>query len=459
MDPHRFLSELPDRFRHWQTLQVEAIEKPLHSDPWDPGDVNLLQVLRCAAQNLQPGEQYCQIGADPKELTALVLKDVPTVQAVVLPLLGGSISAADSSPIDPTEQKAVTQINHPEQASELILTQWSQRFGSDRIGLCFLPQFTDYRTHLLSLRHCQPWLADRALLITTGAKWSALKQANLDFLATHPQAQISLSLGILAASDTSFGDGLQILVWETESAPETNAQHWQIYHRISQTLISRASPTHIHFRSPQSTHFPGQILCLEGILSPKENSEIYTTAVQQQENFLLTGFYQDHGDLNLAAEDNYRQSLKLDLESFSTVGEWIRQRVLSVLPQILPQFGLDQVEVTGTEMELVAHNHQHHYSIHYDNATPETQTRVLSYLYYFCRDPKPFWGGQLRVYDTERDPQTEHRWIQGYFNEFIPENNCLVFFPSSCIHEVLPVICPSHRFEESRFTINGWIRG
>lgn len=125
---------------------------------------------------------------------------------------------------------------------------------------------------------------------------------------------------------------------------------------------------------------------------------------------------------------------------------------------MLHQFGLGSVELTGTEMELVAHNHGHHYNIHYDNATPETETRVLSYLYYFCKEPKPFFGGQLRVYDTEWDPQAHHMQIRGYFNEFVPENNCLVFFRSSCIHEVLPVICPSQQFGDSRFTINGWIR-
>ena len=37
-----------------------------------------------------------------------------------------------------------------------------------------------------------------------------------------------------------------------------------------------------------------------------------------------------------------------------------------------------------------------------------------------------------------------------------PLQNQLVCFPSGCLHEILPVVCPSGAFEHSRFTINGW---
>jgi SM-20-related protein len=43
------------------------------------------------------------------------------------------------------------------------------------------------------------------------------------------------------------------------------------------------------------------------------------------------------------------------------------------------------------------------------------------------------------------------------FVEIEPANDRLVFFPSWFPHEVLPVVCPSGRFEDSRFAVNFWI--
>src|SRR5262249_19683336 len=38
-----------------------------------------------------------------------------------------------------------------------------------------------------------------------------------------------------------------------------------------------------------------------------------------------------------------------------------------------------------------------------------------------------------------------------------PRQNTLVLFQSSYDHEVMPVRCPSRKFANSRFTVNGWI--
>lgn len=445
MDLQRFLSELPQHYQHWGTPQACVRDPQLHPSSGDRTAANLRQMLSWGIQCLESEEVICQFGSDSDLLQQIWATDpdLPPVKLLVLPQPGTDLQTPSAD------------LN---QIPELTLAQWSQQFGAMGIGVVYVPQFTNYRSHLLTLFHSQPWLSSQALLITSGAKWSALKQANLDFLAVYPQACLGLNLGLTGISDISFGQGIQILFWQGQTQPETEVQHWQIYQRISQTLIQSHSPTTLSFRSPYPTDFPAQILCLPEILSAPQNQMIYTQAIQQQPHFLPTGFYTPDADPDLLAAENYRQSLKLDLESFPQAGALVRQTVLGVLPQVLESFGLDPIEAIGTEMELVAHNHGHHYGIHSDNATPETQARVLSYLYYFCQDPKPFWGGQLRVYDTYQDPHSQQMQIRGYFNEFVPENNCLVFFRSSCIHEVLPVICPEQRFEQSRFTINGWIR-
>ena len=71
-------------------------------------------------------------------------------------------------------------------------------------------------------------------------------------------------------------------------------------------------------------------------------------------------------------------------------------------------------------------------------------------------EPRRFGGGELRIFDTvqtEGVPTATERYQLVY-----PIQNQMVFFPSSYLHEILPVICPSRAFADSRFTVNGWVR-
>ncbi|HEY9301476.1 MAG TPA: 2OG-Fe(II) oxygenase, partial [Phormidium sp.] len=75
---------------------------------------------------------------------------------------------------------------------------------------------------------------------------------------------------------------------------------------------------------------------------------------------------------------------------------------------------------------------------------------------YFYREPKPFSGGELLIYDTQIFNSSYYK--ADSFQAIEPRNNSIVFFPSQCYHEVLPVTCVSQAFADSRFTINGWVR-
>lgn len=94
--------------------------------------------------------------------------------------------------------------------------------------------------------------------------------------------------------------------------------------------------------------------------------------------------------------------------------------------------------------------------MHNDNGSSETQNRELTYVYYFYREPKPFSGGELLLYDSKIE---NNYYVQAdSFKTVEPRNNSIVFFPSRYLHEVKLVSCPSKAFADSRFTINGWIR-
>ena len=41
--------------------------------------------------------------------------------------------------------------------------------------------------------------------------------------------------------------------------------------------------------------------------------------------------------------------------------------------------------------------------------------------------------------------------------ELPPVQNSIIFFDSSCYHEVRDVLCQTPGFANARFTVNGWI--
>jgi Rps23 Pro-64 3,4-dihydroxylase Tpa1-like proline 4-hydroxylase len=136
---------------------------------------------------------------------------------------------------------------------------------------------------------------------------------------------------------------------------------------------------------------------------------------------------------------------------FGDVREVLNHRLLEMAPALIRDLRVNALEITGTELELVAHNDGAFYGRHIDTATGASATgeslRFISATYYVHRQPKTFSGGALRLYSFDGD---DHLDIQ-------PEHNLLVVFPSWAQHQVTPISCPSRKFADSRFAVNIWI--
>jgi SM-20-related protein len=152
-------------------------------------------------------------------------------------------------------------------------------------------------------------------------------------------------------------------------------------------------------------------------------------------------------------EVNYRRSSVL--YAFPDFADLIRDRIQSIAPDILRTLELSPFSVDHIESQLTAHNDGNYYKVHNDNGSSNTATRELTYVYYFYRELKPFSGGELVIYDSKVE-NTYYVNVDS-FKTIEPRNNSIVFFLSRYMHEVLPVSCPSRSFQDSRFTINGWI--
>jgi Rps23 Pro-64 3,4-dihydroxylase Tpa1-like proline 4-hydroxylase len=132
----------------------------------------------------------------------------------------------------------------------------------------------------------------------------------------------------------------------------------------------------------------------------------------------------------------------------------LMNRLRTALPGVLRKLGHPSFEVTRVEAQVTASNDGDYFHWHCDNGVDEIARREITFVYFFHREPKPFRGGELRIYDSRLEDggyrPTEH------YRAVVPEQNQAVMFLSSLTHEITPVETPSRVFADSRFTVNGW---
>jgi SM-20-related protein len=128
------------------------------------------------------------------------------------------------------------------------------------------------------------------------------------------------------------------------------------------------------------------------------------------------------------------------------------QRLLSVLDEVAGALRLPVRPVRRIEMQITASGDGEYFRPHTDNSHELLSSRWLTYVYFFHREPVRFTGGRLRVFDPRGGAQGAP------LAEVTPRQNQIVFFSPHLLHEIETVHCPSGRFEDSRFTVNGWYR-
>ncbi|WP_191294047.1 2OG-Fe(II) oxygenase [Kitasatospora herbaricolor] len=108
---------------------------------------------------------------------------------------------------------------------------------------------------------------------------------------------------------------------------------------------------------------------------------------------------------------------------------------------------------------LNVHNDGDFYRAHQDTSAEFAPRRLLTFVYYLHRSPRPFVGGELRVFDAALPLHTgtAGKWDERTWRDWEPEHDSIVFFRPTAWHEVRPVGCPSRRHADSRFAVNGWL--
>lgn len=178
-----------------------------------------------------------------------------------------------------------------------------------------------------------------------------------------------------------------------------------------------------------------------GVFGPRLNAELYELALAQRAHFEPSKTTPNR------RYPDWRRSTVVYDHLLADAGVQLRRLVTARLPEVLATLGLPAFDVAGIEVQLTSHNDGEYYRWHTDNGMPETASRVVTFVYYFHALPRRFSGGELVIHREGGEPLVIE-----------PQNDSMVFFDSRMRHEVRPVACPSGRFEDGRFTLNGWVR-
>ena len=172
-------------------------------------------------------------------------------------------------------------------------------------------------------------------------------------------------------------------------------------------------------------------------LDPTMLAQVRDVALSNQHKFVPTSVSTGLSD--------YRRSSVLWHYEYIDLYNRFTEKLRGYLPLIQDELG-QHFDVSHIEVQMTSSSHQGYFKQHNDNGTPDTETRRLTFVYYFLlNEPRAFEGGEL-VLSTQPTAMT----IQ-------PNHNSIVWFASEMWHEVMPVTSTG-RFEDSRMTLNGWIR-
>jgi SM-20-related protein len=214
----------------------------------------------------------------------------------------------------------------------------------------------------------------------------------------------------------------------------------------SAILAVETSPPVLLRWQPKSGIERAPYIRIPDFLTEQENRAVLDYAIRKEPDY-------QGSKVETTVADHRRSRVLMRLDDLNVD---FAARILEIVPDALTYFGFPLVSEPKLEIQLTTHNEGGYYRIHNDNGTPSTATRVLTYVYYFHRQPVAFQGGQIRLYDS-RVEFGRARPAES-FAEISPQNNMLLLFPSRLVHEVLPTYCSSRVFGDGRFTLNGWLR-
>lgn len=251
MDYKRFLSLLPDLYDNWGQNSVRPKSNQFQQILEQVGGMttaNVMQLLNFAVDCMEHDEIYCEIGCfNGANLIGALLKH-PSQMGYAVDNFSDFDPAGESfdklidnlSTFSLEEQVFVCNQDWEEFLFELRTIE-----AENKLSVYFYNGTRDYRTQMLGLLLVKPFLADKALIVVGNSNGSAVKQANWDFIAAHPQCQLLLNLSTPEDGHCTFWNGIQVLVWDSKK--DYNYDFKTIIEQHNKTFIQASYNWQIQF--------------------------------------------------------------------------------------------------------------------------------------------------------------------------------------------------------------------
>jgi Rps23 Pro-64 3,4-dihydroxylase Tpa1-like proline 4-hydroxylase len=196
-----------------------------------------------------------------------------------------------------------------------------------------------------------------------------------------------------------------------------------------------------------------QCVVLDEFLTPQEIEELIHFALENENNFAASEVVSPNEDHGIVNYEHRRSRVLMDLKHHE---ERIFTRIKSALPQVLRKLEMEDFAISNFEAQITASNDGDFFRLHSDNGSDRVASRYLTFVYFFHREPRQFEGGELRIHNAHLGNNGIYV-SDGTYQTIVPLQNQIVFFPCKLRHEIMSVNCPSGRFADSRFTLNGWL--
>jgi len=200
-------------------------------------------------------------------------------------------------------------------------------------------------------------------------------------------------------------------------------------------------------------HLKARCVVLDEFLAAQEVEQLTRFALEQEEHFRTSEVISPVNEGGVVDYEHRRSRVLMEIGPHQ---ELVLSRIKTVLPKVLQEFGMEEFTIAGEEVQITASNDGDFFRFHSDNGSEGVTSRYLTFVYFFHREPRPFEGGELRIHDARLEGG---QYVsEGSYQVVAPQQNQIVFFPCELLHEITPVKCPSGKFADSRFTLNGWLR-
>lgn len=193
-------------------------------------------------------------------------------------------------------------------------------------------------------------------------------------------------------------------------------------------------------------------LLIDDALAPADRDRIWHEAFARIDRFTEATVIDGGGRYS---DDAVRSSRLIETADGAALA--VVDRVRAAFDTATAAFGLAVPPDGRTEVQVTLHGDGDFFRCHQDRPNERVEAidgRRISFVYYMCRTPRRFAGGELRIYDWMfgGGGYRPERWTQ-----VDPADNRLIVFPSDAYHEVMPLTLTSDDPQDGRLTVNGWL--